>query len=230
MMESMEEHYTEFWKKRLGIHFYPPEFLVRTLLSHNCPDLKIDRNYQGKSVLDLGCGDGRSMGLLHNCGMKISGTEITGEICEKVTGRMKNFGIEADIRVGRNNSLPFADDSFDYIVASASIYYVDPGTTFDDNCREFTRVLRSGGYVIFTMVHPDSYILKNSIVLPDGHRKLTSDPLGLRNGYVFKVFADEEEIRNYFTAHGYTDICIGSTLDNYYGLQQDLWLLTAKKA
>ena len=228
-MSNMEEYYTRFWKERLGIHFYPSEFLVRTLLSKNCPELKIDRNYEGRNGLDLGCGDGRNMGLMHNCGMNVYGTEITEDICVNVQERMKKFGIEADIRLGRNNSLPFANNMFDYIIASASVYYVDPGTTFDANCAEFSRVLKSGGYIIFTMVHPDSYILKNAEVLPEGHRRLTNDPLGLRNGYVFKVFEDEEDITQYFESHGYTDICIGNTLDNYYGLQQDLWLLVARK-
>lgn len=227
-MSGLESHYTDFWMKRLGIHFYPSEFLVRTFLSQNCPDLKLEHDYQNKAVLDLGCGDGRNMGLLSNLGMNIYGTEITKEICEAVMLRMENLGIKADIRVGRNNSLPFEDHFFDYIVASASVYYVDTGTTFEDNVREMQRVLKPGGHIIFSMVHPESYILNDAEELSDSHCRIKSDPLGLRNGYVFKVFKTREQLVDYFSKD-FTDIAIGCTSDDYYGLKQDLWLLVAKR-
>lgn len=227
-MIGLESHYTSFWMKRLGVHFYPSEFLVRTFLSQNCPNLILQHDYQNKNVLDLGCGDGRNMGLLSNLEMNVYGTEITKEICDAVTNRMENFGIKADIRVGRNNSLPFEDDFFDYIIASASVYYVDSGTTFEDNMFEIQRVLKPGGHIIFSMVHPGSYILNDAEELPDSHFKIKSDPLGMRNGYVFKVFKTQESIADYFSK-SFVDISIGCTLDDYYGLKQDLWLLVAKK-
>ena len=224
---DIENHYTEFWMKRLGIHFYPSEFLVRTMLSSNCPKLIIDREYEGKNVLDLGCGDGRNMGLLSNLKMNIYGTEITETICESVMRRMDSFGIKADIRVGRNNSLPYPNSTFDYIIASASVYYVDAGTLFDDNIKEIRRVLKPGGFIIFSMVHPDSYILKDAIEMEDNHYEITRDPLGLRNGYTFKVFLDRGHIVKYFSKY-FIDISIGCTEDDYYGLKQNLWLVVAK--
>lgn len=227
-MSTLESHYTEFWMKRLGVHFYPSEFLVRTFLSQNCPDLILKHDYENKNVLDLGCGDGRNMGLLSNLGMNIYGAEITKEICDAVMLRMAKLGIKADIRVGRNNSLPFEDQLFDYIVASASVYYVDSGTTFEDNMREIQRVLKPGGHIIFSIVHPDSYILNGAEELSDSHYRIKSDPLGLRNGYVFKVFKEREHITDCFSKD-FCDISIGYTSDDYYGLKQDLWLLVAKK-
>ena len=206
---NLESHYTDFWAKRLGVHFYPPEFLVRTFLSNNCPKLIIEHDYENKNVLDLG-------------------TEITREICEAVTLRMAKFGIKADIRVGRNNSLPFEDHSFDYVVASASVYYVDAGTTFEDNMLEIQRVLKPGGHIVFSLVHPDSYILNGANELLDSHFRINNDPLGLRNGYFFKVFKNHEHITEYFSKN-FIDISIGHTSDDYYGLKQDLWLLVAKK-
>lgn len=227
-MSGLESHYTDFWLKRLGIHFYPSEFLVRTFLSENCPDLILKHDYQDKNVLDLGCGDGRNMGLLSNLGMNIYGTEITAEICEAVSLRMENLGIKADIRVGRNNSLPYEDQFFDYIVASASVYYVDSGTTFEHNMLEIQRVLKPGGHIVFSMVHPESYILKDAENLLDSHCRIKSDPLGMRNGYIFKVFNSRAHLVEYFSKD-FVNISIGYTSDDYYGLKQDLWLLVAKR-
>lgn len=225
---NLESHYSDFWAKRLGVHFYPPEFLVRTFLSNNCPNLIIDQDYENKNVLDLGCGDGRSMGLLSNLGMNIFGTEIADAICEAVTLRIAKFGIKADIRVGRNNRLPFENGFFDYVVASASVYYVDDGTTFEDNMLEVLRVLKPGGYIVFSLVHPDSYILNGADELLDSHFRIKNDPLGMRNGYLFKVFKNRGHINEYFS-NNFSQISIGHTSDDYYGLKQDLWLLVSKK-
>ncbi len=227
-MSQLESQYTEFWSQRMGVHFYPSEFLVRTFLSKNCPDLILEHNYIGKNVLDLGCGDGRNMGLLSNLGMNIFGTEIAQEICESVSKRMDSLGIKADIRVGRNKSLPFDDNFFDYIVASASIYYVDEKTTFEDNMNEVLRVLKPNGHVIFSLVHPESYILDGAEEKIDSHYIIRNDPLKMRNGYIFKVFKTNEMITKYFS-RDFADISIGTTADNYYGLNQVLWLLVAKK-
>jgi SAM-dependent methyltransferase len=227
-MNELNSHYTDFWAERLGVHFYPSEFLVRTFLSKNCPDLVLKHNYENKDVLDLACGDGRNMGLLSNLGMNVYGTEITKEICDAVMLRMEEKGIKADVRVGRNNSLPFEDQTLDYIVASASVYYIDTGTTFEDNMLEIQRVLKPGGNIIFSLVHPDSYILDGAEELQDSHFRIKNDPLGMRSGYVFKVFKTRERIKNYFSTN-FSDISIGCTADDYYGLNQVLWLLVAKK-
>jgi predicted RNA methylase len=84
----------------------PTEFLVRTMLG-SYPELILEQKYENANVLDLGCGDGRNMLLLHNLGMKIHAMEITEEICNGVSKRMHDFSIEADIRVGRNSKIPF---------------------------------------------------------------------------------------------------------------------------
>lgn len=227
-MVKLEDKYTNFWSQRLGNHFYPSEFLVRTFLSKNCPDLILKHDYRDKKVLDLGCGDGRNMGLLSNLGMQVYGTEITKEICELVMSRMHGFGIKSDIRMGRNNSLPFDDVFFDYVVASASVYYTDAGTTFEDNMKEIMRVLKPNGHIVFSLVHPDSYILDGAQEISDGHYIIENDPIGIRKGYVFKVFKSKDEILRYFS-HDFDDVSIGVTADDYYGLNQVLWLLVAKK-
>lgn len=143
-MESIDRLYSDFHSKRLGIHCYPNEFLVRTMLGQY-PNLILPHDYEGKSVLDSVCGDGRNLILLNNLGMSLHAFEITDEICNGVRDRMDRLGIDVDIRKGRNNQIPFQDGSFDYVVASSSLYYVDHGTSFSDNYKELNRVLRGGG-------------------------------------------------------------------------------------
>lgn len=226
-MEKIDQLYSDFHKSRLGIHCYPNEFLVRTMLG-SYPDLTLSHDYKGKNVLDWACGDGRNLILLHNLGLRLHAFEITDRICEGVKERMETFGIEADIRTGRNSQVPFEADLFDYIVASSSIYYVDHGDSFQSNYNELTRVLRSGGYAIVTLPHPKTFILEDAVPLEDGHYQITKDPYGLRNGDIFKVFHDRQEIIEAFSGD-FTDICIGMQDEDYYGMHIQLWLAVMRK-
>lgn len=226
-MENINKLYSEFHNKRLGIHCYPNEFLVRTMLGQY-PDLKLSHEYKGKDVLDWACGDGRNLILLHNLGMKLQAFEITDEICDGVRERMNRFGINVEIRKGRNNRVPYEAEMFDYVVASSSLYYVDHNTSFKDNYKELVRVMRNGGYLIATLAHPKTFILKDAIALEDGHYQITDDPYGLRNGDIFKVFHTKQEIIDTFSEN-FEDICIGMQDEDYYGMHIQLWLVVMRK-
>ncbi len=229
-METIDKLYSDFHAERMGVHCYPNEWLVRTMLG-NYPNLKLSHNYRGKNALDWGCGDGRNIPLLYNCGLNVSALEITDEICNGVKERMKQFfNIPIDIRVGRNDKVPFEDSYFDYIIASSSIYYVDHNSDFAENYGELCRVLKSGGYAIMTLPHPNTFILKDCIPWKEkaGHFQITYDPYGLRNGDVFRVWQNESEIMETFSSD-FEDICIGHSEEEYYGMHIALWYAVMKK-
>lgn len=43
-----------------------------------------------------------------------------------------------------------------------------------------TRII--SGYLVATLAHPKTFILKGAIPLEDGHYQITDDPYGLRSG------------------------------------------------
>lgn len=234
-MENVQSNYTEFHKKKLSRHLYPTEWVIRTMLG-NYPELKLDKSfYAGGSILDLGFGDGRNMSLLNNCGLKISGVEITEETVELGKKSMDSLQIQADLRVGSNTNIPFMDASFDYILASSSCYYVDGAASFDDNMKEITRVLKNRGsfmanFPAFTNINgiEPSFILKDAVRLEDDHIIIQNDIYGIRNGYKFKAFDSVEKIRAYFEKD-FTNVSVGLCMDNYYGVQINYFILTAQK-
>lgn len=153
-MENIDKLYSDFHAKRMGVHCYPNEWLVRTLLGAY-PNLKLSHDYHGKNVLDWGCGDGRNIPLLFNCGFNVNAFEITEEICSEVKERIKKFfDIPIVIKTGRNNHVPFEDNYFDYIIASSSIYYVDHDSDFVENYDELRRVIRRGGVCYYDIATP----------------------------------------------------------------------------
>jgi ubiquinone/menaquinone biosynthesis C-methylase UbiE len=234
-MKEIRKEYTDFHLNKKSHHNYPTEWVIRTMLG-DYPELKLDRsNYNGGKVLDLGFGDPRNISLLHNCGLEIYGVEVTEETVSLGYETLAEKGIKADLRVGCNSNIPFADSFFDYILASASCYYVDEGETFKQNLEEIYRVLKKSGYLIanFPAFSPskdieESFILQGCIPTEDGHIIIQNDIYGLRNGYRFKAFANKEEIVQTFQDK-FDQISIGQTFDNYYGVQINAFLLTARK-
>lgn len=221
--------YADFYRTRDPVHVYPVEFVVRAFLG-NYPRLKTDKSaYPGKAVLDLGFGDGRNMPLLRNLGMSVFGVEVSDEICQRATSRMARLGIDITARVGQNCDIPFSDAAFDYVLACHSCYYVDPGTRFEDNAREISRVLKSGGCLVFSAPKATSYILRDARDLGDGHMEITNDPYGLRNGGILKKFDRESDIEAAL-APAFKDFAIGSCQNDFWGIDEHVWTVVCRKA
>lgn len=235
MVEDVKKSYTEFHQKKKSGHLYPTEWVIRTMLG-TYPGLSLDRSkYVGGKALDLGFGDGRNMSLLQNCGLEVYGVETTQETCDLVAESLANINVKATLKVGSNSNIPFEDNFFDYIMASASCYYIDKNGTFDDNLKEITRVLKPGGFFIanfpaFTDIKgiPVNWILDRAIPTDDGHIIIQNDVFGIRNGYKFKAFHSQDEIKETLSPK-FEDISVGYCFDDFYGLQHNLYIMSAKK-
>ena len=99
-------------------------------------------------MLDAGCGTGSQITELVGLGYEVAGLEPAVE--------MRRIAVEAnpevDIREGSITEMPFADDSFDAVIALEVLRYL-PEVDNDAAWREMLRVVRPGGTLIVTMVN-----------------------------------------------------------------------------
>ncbi len=81
-----------------------------------------------------------------------------------------------------------------------------------------------------TLPPPNTFILKDCIPWgnKEGHYEITNDPYGLRNGDIFRVWQNEQEIINTFSGD-FEDICIGQSEEEYCGMYIALWYVAMKK-
>jgi SAM-dependent methyltransferase len=103
----------------------------------------------GKRVLDAGCGPGVYAEWLARNGAEVVGVDFSPEMVRLARERLRGRAeiLEADL--GRGLDLPNA--SFDVIVSALALDCVrDWGMTF----REFFRLLRSPGFLVFSAHHP----------------------------------------------------------------------------
>lgn len=106
----------------------------------------------GRRVLDAGCGPGVMMEWLLAQGADVVGVDVSANMLKLAEQRVGDAAVlhMADLE----QPMPFlADSSFDVILTSGTLGYVrDWLAVF----REFSRVLKSGGCVVFSVGHPCS--------------------------------------------------------------------------
>jgi ubiquinone/menaquinone biosynthesis C-methylase UbiE len=92
-------------------------------------------------ILDLACGTGRMVKDIEMNGRDFVGVDLSLEMLLQAKGN-----IDAPLLQGDVFGLPFGNASFDIVVASRLLYFIDNPATFFD---EVNRVLKEGGIFVF---------------------------------------------------------------------------------
>lgn len=111
------------------------------------------RGASGHRVLDVGCGQGIDLIHLARAGADVSGIDLTPRHVELARRHLEVLGLDAEVRQGDAEALPFGDASFDRVVSNGVLHHTpDPGTALN----EIVRVLRPGGELRLVLYHRDS--------------------------------------------------------------------------
>ena len=114
---------------------------------------------RGKHVLDVACGLGQWLDLLHGQGARVSGIDISQRAIEQCRHRLP----EGDFRVGPAETLPFADASFDLVTCMGSLeHFLDKPAAL----REMLRVAAPGAR--FLILVPNAGFLTRRLGLYRG--------------------------------------------------------------
>lgn len=113
---------------------------------HFVPDLS------GMEVIDLGCGEGRNTRLLAGRGARMTGIDIASKMIEAAQCAEEESPLDIQYRVCSYTSLNgFADASFDAAISTMALM---ESPHFDRTAREVFRILRPGGTLYFSVLHP----------------------------------------------------------------------------
>lgn len=106
----------------------------------------------GKDVIDLGCGEGYNTRRLIQDARSVHGVDISDRMirfaCE--SERENPLGITYDI-ASFSSLYTCADETFDVAVSFMALM---DGADYDGAVREAARVLRTGGILVFSILHP----------------------------------------------------------------------------
>jgi len=150
--------------------------------------LKIDKS---ATVLDVGCGGGRTLGKLAKIAASVYGVDYAAGSIAESRSHNKQLIAEGRVHVERASvsQLPFTDGLFDVVTAIETQYY---WPHLPNDMREIQRILKPGGRL---MVVAESYKGgRNDWVLGPVMKVIGSNRLS----------ADDQ--RNLFQSAGYTEI------------------------
>lgn len=100
---------------------------------------------RGKSVLDVGCGDGTIAVELASRGARVTAIDASAEMLEMARRRAAEAGHAIDFHLASVQAMPFPAVSFDIVFAKTILCFVqDARPAF----AEISRVLRPGGRLV----------------------------------------------------------------------------------
>jgi len=100
---------------------------------------------RGLTVLDAGCGSGRYLRELGDRGARVIGADVSSAMLERAREATRRI-TRADVR-----SLPFAGMTIDLVVCGLALGDI---AELELALAEIARVLRPGGRVVYSVVHP----------------------------------------------------------------------------
>lgn len=121
------------------------------------------RDFRGKKVLDVGCGNGYVLSKYAGEGADVTGIDLTPTAVNICRQRFALLGLRGDFQVADAQDLLFANDTFDCVCSMGVLHHV-PDT--EKAVAEIWRVLKPGGRLIVMMYHRNSvqYQLKYRLV------------------------------------------------------------------
>ena len=105
----------------------------------------------GQAVIDLGCGEGTNTRLFAERGARMTGVDLSPRMIDAARAREAAEPRGIAYAVCSYTRLPFADAAFDAAVSTMA--FMD-GPAFDAAARAAYRVLRPGGRLAFSVLHP----------------------------------------------------------------------------
>lgn len=128
---------------------------------------------------DVACGTGRIAEMLCSLGHRVTGIDPSGPMLEKARER----GLPADFVEGSFDSIPLAEASVDLATCGLALTHT---TKLDPAVAEIARVVRPGGHVVLSDVHPFAVETGFQAVFrrADGSRAVTINRLHQVSDYV----------------------------------------------
>ena len=222
--QSYIDHYTNI------AEVFPSVFALKMFLGRN-PELYFKRSdFKGKSILDVGFGDGRDLVLFHKLGFKVFGIEVDEKVVEHTKDKFSKFGMNPELSVGYNDETGFRSNKFDFVFSCAALMYL---RNLDSNVQKTLNhiygIIKPGGRLLGTFTRFDSHITLGSKKI-DNNRILCADRFyKQRKGQIYWIHKSKDEVKQDLLSSGFDDCKVYDYDVDWFGTRETAFIFSARK-
>lgn len=137
---SREKHSAISWLQKWVLSLSP------TMPSRFNETLEALGQVSGKSICEIGCGEGEITKVLASRGAFVSASDISSEAVKRARKNNAEFiPKQVDVQEMDACNLLYKEESFDFVVGGGVLHHID----INKASREISRVLKSGGKAVF---------------------------------------------------------------------------------
>lgn len=193
---------------------YPNDVFVR--ITHRLLD-----KASHPRALDYGCGSGESLIHLARRGFQMTGADVSPSALQTTGERLHDAGLSAELQLIEGATLPFADASFDVVLAWQVLTYND-WDSLPLALGQLDRILRPGGIFIATLSAPGDFMEQDGEPLGNGLYELQSRG---QQGAVIMI-VQQDQIQGLFPGKGLKTGWFGFEFD---GIPSRHWIVSYEK-
>lgn len=134
------------------------KYIEKPAMFSNLPDVK------GKKVLCLGCGTGEECNYIATSGGEVTGIDLSRKSISIAQEKYTDITFE----VMDMNKLAYESATFDVVYSSLTLHYSEK---LDNTLKEIYRVLKPGGLLLFSVLHPIKWSAEIKRDINDERRK-----------------------------------------------------------
>lgn len=171
---------------RANRHF-PSEYLLRTFVSRDYLKKPILLN-PGMKILDVGCLYMNNLVPFSDRGLQLHGIEVNSEMIALAEQNARNWGLQAEIKEGNNQNIPYPDSSFDVLLSVNAVHYEEGAENIAKALAEFSRVTKDSASILIVSNGKKNEMHKNAERLGENRYRLRTGEF--RNNQVMGYFDD----------------------------------------
>lgn len=160
------KRWAAFYRSGAGNRF-PDENLVRLIRGRYADLPRTGR------ALDVGFGSGNNLAMLAQSGYEALGLEVAEECLASARVLASQAGVHVSVGLLTGTTLSYPDTFFDLVVSWNAVHYYGSRTLVGEALADFHRVLRPGGVLLLSTIHPNSFMARRlSDDLGDGRHRI----------------------------------------------------------